>query len=167
VNETDPSGLFCGDALNPFSSGFGQCWSSGYGKVAQDAKHGTVGGCVAGDVQLFLGVHVSICAVHNANGWSGGVGGGAQIGPSVGADATGGLLVSNATCDSQLNGWGGGLTTAWGEGPSIATDTEVGGKGKTNVVTQYVGGGLGVNDLLGIVPGNVGVSVGGAHYWGF
>jgi len=30
VNNSDPSGLFCADALNPFSSGFGQCWSSGY-----------------------------------------------------------------------------------------------------------------------------------------
>jgi hypothetical protein len=30
VNASDPSGLFCADALDPFSSGFGQCWSSGY-----------------------------------------------------------------------------------------------------------------------------------------
>ncbi|MHB8318667.1 MAG: RHS repeat-associated core domain-containing protein [Acidimicrobiales bacterium] len=30
VNGSDPLGLLCLDALDPFSSGFGQCWSSGY-----------------------------------------------------------------------------------------------------------------------------------------
>ena len=30
MNGSDPSGMMCLDALDPFSSGFSQCWSSGY-----------------------------------------------------------------------------------------------------------------------------------------
>jgi len=168
VNGTDPSGLFCGAALLfGLTSASRQCWSSGYQKVANDARRGTIGGCIAGNAQLIGGIHFSVCVVHNQSGWSGGVSGGVQVGPSVGADATGGLIVSNATCNSQLNGGSGGLTTAWGEGPTIAANTEVGGRGRSNVVTQYVGGGFGANDLFGIVPGNAGVSASGSHFWRF
>ena len=46
VNGSDPSGLICADALDPFSSGFGQCWSSGYATAGKAASVGLVGASI-------------------------------------------------------------------------------------------------------------------------
>ena len=46
VNGSDPSGLVCVDALDPWSSGFGQCWSSGY----STAGHGALVGAGAATI---------------------------------------------------------------------------------------------------------------------
>ena len=38
VNGSDPSWMMCLDALDPFSSGFSQCWSSGYSTLSRNVQ---------------------------------------------------------------------------------------------------------------------------------
>ena len=105
VNAVDPLGLICADALNPFSSGFGQCWSSGYAAAGNDAAHGTVGVCVSGVVGAGPGGVGQVCLVESQGFRHAGVtetlGGGGES-PTAGLSA--GLQFSNAQTPDDLKG---------------------------------------------------------------
>ncbi len=105
VNAGDPSGLYCADALDPFSSGFGQCWSSGYKKAGHDVAHGTVGVCISGVIGAGPGGAGQVCFVESQGFKHAGVaetlGGGGQS-PAAGFSL--GLQFSNATSPNDLGG---------------------------------------------------------------
>ncbi|MHB8264068.1 MAG: RHS repeat-associated core domain-containing protein, partial [Acidimicrobiales bacterium] len=103
VNQVDPLGLMCLDALDPFSSGFGQCWSSGYKRAGHFVATHTLGVCLNGEAGAGPAAFGSLCL-----GFAGGhfftmeTAGGGGGAPNAGISL--GLLFSNATNPHQLAG---------------------------------------------------------------
>ena len=105
MNASDPSGMMCLDALDPFSSGFSQCWSSGYSTAGNDLAHGSVGLCLSGGLGSGPAVVGQICLVESGGfkhvGFTETLGGGGSS-PSGGVSL--GLQFSNATTPKDLGG---------------------------------------------------------------
>jgi RHS repeat-associated protein len=176
VNETDPLGLWPGwhditGAASAVAGGAADAWNATGGKAVHVIDTAaTVGGCISGGVQLFGGVHGSVCVVHTGQGWAGGVSGGFNVGPSAGANVTAGVYGSSDSCVTQLNengGSSGGISADVGEGIVGQADFGAGGKGKQTSVEGYLGGGVGVNWTPPALPVDVGGDVSWSHWWQF
>ena len=171
VNNTDPTGMItcpwwlpgCGVVTNVQNA------LSGAAKAI--AKAATVGGCISGEVQLFGGFHAAICVVHLPNGsLAVGISGGVNVGPSAGANVTGGVFGSSDRSVSQLNcngGASGGLGAEIGEGIVGQADFGVGGQGKNNTYEGYIGGGVGANWTPPLAPVQVNGNATWSHWWQF
>ncbi len=158
MNGSDPSGMMCLDALDPFSSGFSQCWSSGYSK----AYHHTVGICIqaGGGIGAYGSVGGCVLMVNHHLTFSATVGAGAS---SPTGTVMAGVMYSNATSASQLrgpfsfSGGSAGLGLCAGAEGSLGQDPN-----GHNIYTMFFGGGVGFDAPI---PIPVGGQAGESYTW--